>query len=190
MSANPRTLAPFTALLAREQYTTCRIVLPDEPKPLPAIRVGERYYSFFRVVPQARQALTLVTKLCYNNNCVVIAKVAKGYSLWVEEPDAFPHSFSKLIDYKPEPAFSRILVANEQFQTCSLDVPDLDKSIPGIEYQQNYYSIFRKEPDADAVIQIVAQLSERNDESVLLASQRFWTICIAEPEALASLTLV
>ncbi|MEO1592713.1 MAG: hypothetical protein AAFU71_15670 [Cyanobacteria bacterium J06632_22] len=190
MSADLRTLAPFTALLSREQYVTCRIVLPDEPKPLPAIRLGERYYSFFRTVSQAEQALALVTKLCYRDNCVVIVKIAKGYSLWVEEPDAFPHSFSKLMDYQPEPTFSRILVADEQFQMRSLSVPDLDKSIPGIEFQQRYYSIFRKEPSAAAVIQIVAQLAERNDESVLLSAQQYWTICIAEPEAISALMAV
>ena len=190
MSAELQKMAPFAALLCREQYVTCRIVLPDESKPLPAIRLGERYYSFFRTVTQASQALSLVTKLCYTGNCVVLVKITKGYSLWVEEPDAFPQSFSKLMDYKPEPAFSRVLVTQEQFQTCSLNVPDLDKSIPGIAFQQRYYSVFRKEPSAEAVIQIVAQLSVRNDESVLLANQQFWTICIAEPEAITALMSV
>ncbi|MEM6351293.1 MAG: hypothetical protein AAFR99_02360 [Cyanobacteria bacterium J06629_9] len=177
---------PFTALLSRDQYATCRIVLPDEAKPLPAIRLGERYYSFFRTVSQAQQALTLITKLSYNQNGVALVQTPKGYSLWVEEPDAFPHSFANLMEYRPEPASCHVLVAKEQFRSCSLNVPDLDKAIPGIEFQQHYYSIFRKEPTAAAVIQIIAQLAERQDQSVLLANKQFWTICIAEPEAVSS----
>ncbi len=190
MSSDLRPLAPFTALLTRDQYATCRIVLPDEPKPLAAIRLGERYYSFFRTVNRAESALSLVTKLCYNNNCVVLVKIAQGYSVWVEEPDAFPHSFSKLMDYRPEPAFSHLLVEKTQFQSRSLNVPDLDKTIPGIEFQRRYYSIFRRESSAEAVIQIIAQLAGRNDESVLLSTPQAWTICIAEPEAVTALMAV
>lgn len=189
-SAGPTPPAPFTALLSRDRYTTCHIILPDEANPLAAIRLGERYYSFFRVIAQAKAALTMLTKLCYNGNRAVIVKLSKGYSLWVEEPDAFPQGFAKMGDYRPEPSFCHILVGQEQFRHHSLNVPDLDKSIPGVEFRQLYYSIFRKEPSADAVIQIIAQLAERNDESVLLTHQQFWTICIAEPEAVSSLIAV
>jgi hypothetical protein len=175
--------APFVAIASREQYSTCRIRSAEDLTLLPAIWLGEQYYSFFRVVESASQALAMVAKLGLRNNAAALMKIPRGYSVWVEEPEAFPHIFPKLPSHVQRPAPSRMLTQSNQYKVLQLRVPDLDKPIQGIYYDNFYYSVFRQEANVQTVIDIVAQLALRGDESILLTDNRTWIVCILEPEA-------
>jgi hypothetical protein len=175
--------APFIAIASRAQYSTCRIRSAEDLTLLPAIWMGDQYYSFFRVVDSASQALAMVAKLGLRNNAAVLIKTPRGYSVWVEEPEAFPHIFPKLPAQPQRPAASRMLTQSNQYKVLQLRVPDLDKPIQGIYYDNCYYSVFRQEANVETVVDIVAQLAIRGDESILLTDNRSWIVCILEPEA-------
>lgn len=176
--------ASFIVLASRDRYSTTRVWLPDEPTPIPAVQIGNQYHSFFRTTTKASEALELTAKLCDRNNTVVIIKTPKGYSLWVEEPEAMPQDLLGKATPFDMPTPSKILPqANGKEQFISLRVPDLDPPIPGINVEGQYYSVFRKESDMDAVLDIVAQLALRGDASVVISNQGSCTVCILETDA-------
>lgn len=87
--------APTKIIQSQNQYRTCQIRVPDLQQPIPAIRVDNEFYSFFKAVEEAGKTLEIVAKLGSGGDSTVITKTAKGYVIWVKEPFAELHRSSK-----------------------------------------------------------------------------------------------
>jgi len=87
-AATESPIAPYRILVSPEQYKFCNIRVPDLDKRLMAICVDGSFYSLFKTLEDVQQAVQLVKKLNYRGNETIITKNARGYSLWVLEPDA------------------------------------------------------------------------------------------------------
>lgn len=87
-AATEAPIAPYRILVSPEQYKFCNIRVPDLDKRLMAICVDGLFYSLFKTLEDVQQAVQIVKKLNYRGNETIITKNARGYSLWVLEPDA------------------------------------------------------------------------------------------------------
>ncbi|TVQ17672.1 MAG: hypothetical protein EA367_17015 [Leptolyngbya sp. DLM2.Bin15] len=74
----------------QERYYPCHIRVPHQGDRLAAIRVGDQYYSLFRIVNQAHHAQRASAKLSDRGHGVIITQTIRGYALWLLEPDALP----------------------------------------------------------------------------------------------------
>lgn len=79
----------YKILVSTSQYKFCNIRVPDLKKELIAIDFENRYYSLFKTIDDVQQAVQIVKKLSHRGSEMVITKNAKGYGLWVFEPDAY-----------------------------------------------------------------------------------------------------
>jgi len=168
---------PVLVLLSRQNYTTRRIRLPDEPKTVPAIQVGSTVYSFFRTVAKAEEALVLMGKLCDRSYPLALTKIPKGYALWVEESTI-------QLNFAPSPAnlaTCHFLKAG-QYRTLKLRIPKLSLPVTGIAFKQNHYSIFCKETNLTQLIELAGQLVEWGNPVLVLRDQS--VLCIREPQAI------
>lgn len=89
-NAVPQEIAPTKIIDSRELYRSCHVWLPNWGERVSAIFVDRAYYSFFRAVRDAEEALVLTAKFGRKGNPTVITKIPKGYAIWVIEPDASP----------------------------------------------------------------------------------------------------
>lgn len=80
---------PTQILVSRSQYQLCHICVPDMEQRLAAIFYYGKYYSLFKTVDDVQQALRLQEKLDQRGDAVMITKTAKGFGLWILEPDAY-----------------------------------------------------------------------------------------------------
>jgi hypothetical protein len=87
-AATDAPVAPYRILVSPDQYKFCNIRVPDLDKRLMAICVDGLFYSLFKTLEDVQQAVQIVKKLNYRGNETIITKNARGYSLWVLEPDA------------------------------------------------------------------------------------------------------
>ncbi|NJK68707.1 MAG: hypothetical protein HC789_19830 [Microcoleus sp. CSU_2_2] len=85
---NDRPIAPTIILESRSQYQPCRILVPDLQQSVAAILVEGEYYSFFKALEEPEKVLAIVAKLGNRNDRTAITKIAKGYAIWVKEPEA------------------------------------------------------------------------------------------------------
>jgi hypothetical protein len=83
-----RMVAPTKILEFRSQYQSCRIRVPDLEQSVAAILVDDEYYSFFKAIKEPEKVLAIVAKLGNRNDRTAITKTAKGYAIWVKEPEA------------------------------------------------------------------------------------------------------
>ena len=81
---------PTRILESRDQYQTCHVRLPGMDERTPAILFQKQYYSLFKVVTDQQQAIEIEDRLTRKREKVVVTKIAKGYAIWVLEPDAKP----------------------------------------------------------------------------------------------------
>ncbi|MGK7904310.1 MAG: hypothetical protein AB4352_23445 [Hormoscilla sp.] len=88
-SASPPTKEANSPILDRSQYQPCKISVPDVKKPLAAIEVSGKYYSFFKNVPDREKALKIAEQLTNEGDKVFLTQTRKGYLIWVLEPDAY-----------------------------------------------------------------------------------------------------
>lgn len=88
-SVSGNSTPPYRILVSPDQYQFCNIRVPDLDKRLMAISVEGLYYSLFKTIEDVQQAIQVVKKLNYLGNETIITKNARGYSLWVLEPDAY-----------------------------------------------------------------------------------------------------
>jgi hypothetical protein len=185
-SAHRTSPAPCLILASRDQYLSCRVQVPDLDRHIAAIRVGDRFYSFFKAVPDSRKVLGIVVKLSYRGDEAAIANAGKVHGIWVWEPEAQP-----LLDgdrgRKPPllspPAGCRILVSRNQYQQVDIQVPDLDQPLEAIVTENRCYSIFRIEPEVDRVFELVGKITQRGDETLITRLEKGYAVCILEPDA-------
>lgn len=177
-------------LSSRSQYQPCHIQVPDLEKRLPAIRVGDRYYSLFKVEPERDRAVRILEKLLKRGDDALIIQTTKGYVVWVWEPEAHPENFaqpSQSINSPPTPSrnFDQvpILTSRNLYQPCHIRVPDLKQRLAAIKFEGAYYSLFRIETDLERAIERIQQLNQRSDKAVITPSPRGYIIWVLEPEA-------
>lgn len=175
--------SPSYILADRQQYTTCHVKVPDLEQRLSAIQLGERFYSFFQVAPEARKAIALLTKLVYRNEAVVLTRMPRGYGIWVEEPDA-SRVGTPAATVKKQTASCLVLVNQYPHQRCRIQVPDLPQSVDAIAVDQNFYSVFKTEIPAEQALEIIAKLLQRGDKALLLGDRHGYSVGIYEPEAI------
>jgi hypothetical protein len=178
---------PCIVLLSREQYRSCHIRVPDQEQPLAAIWLGDRYFSFFQALSDSKRALGLVIKLSHRGDAAAITPIAKGYAIWIWESDATlvtrHQAISPNLPRLVEPAFCKLLVSQDQYKKLEIHVPDLEQSILAIQTDGQYYSIFRVESQVEKVLEIVAKITLRGDETAIARMDAGYAICIWEPEA-------
>lgn len=85
--APPRT-TPSAVSSLKDSYVPCHVRVPQQSDRLPAICIGNTYYSLFRIVTRLPQATQICDKLGDRGYKVVITRMVRGYALWVWEPDA------------------------------------------------------------------------------------------------------
>ncbi|MBD2463219.1 hypothetical protein H6G89_19480 [Oscillatoria sp. FACHB-1407] len=186
LSAHRAGPAPCLILMSRDQYSSGRVQVPDLDRPIAAIQIGDRFYSFFKAVPDCRKLLGIIVKLSYRGDQIAITKASKVYGIWIWEPDA--QSLKDLTRQGstvslPAPATCRILVSRQQYQQVDICVPDLDQPLQAIAIDNHYYSIFRVESDVQRLIELVGKITQRGDETIVTRVEKGYCICILEPEA-------
>lgn len=178
-----RSLQPVKVLSQRSQYTTCHIQVPDDPHRLAAIFLNGRYYSFFRLCNQVTKAVGLMLKLTGRGDAVVATSTHRGYAIWVHEPEAIsPVNHPILPDLGPADCWV-ISDRQPQYRTCTLKVPDLPDTVPGLTDGQRFYSLYRREEKGDAALKLAARLTQRGDEVVVLVASAGYILCIYEAGA-------
>lgn len=174
-------------LLERAAYQACHIRVPDVAQRLSAIALAGRFYSFFRVVPEAHKALAIATRLGQRDDEIAMTLTKRGYIIWVNEPQATfaPPTRNPLCCLKPTfgPSPCLILAEPTSYTSCSFKVPDLNLLVDGICFNGNYYSLFRKLNDAAEVIELAAKLTRTGDETVMTIRPEGFALAVKEPNA-------
>lgn len=176
-------------LAQRDDYTTCHIHVPGDSHRLPAIALDGNFYSFFRSLEDPAKTLNLLLKLSAKGNQAVMTPTRRGYAIWAYEsagilasPNGQPPR-SLPASYGPADCW---VISDRQagFRTCSLKVPDLPDTVPGLANGQKLFSLYRRETDAETTLKLGARLSQRGDEIVILTTDEAYAICIYEPGAI------
>jgi hypothetical protein len=186
-------LQPVKLLSQRDDYTTCHVFIPEVGVPAgghrsPAIVLDGGFYSFFRSANDPVKIFSLLQKLSANGELAVMTPTPKGYAIWVSEPDA------QLVAPKGQPpktlppSFGPAIcwIINDRqpgYRTCTLKVPDLPDTVPGLAEGQKLFSLYRRETEAETALKLGSRLSQRGDEIVIVAAQQEYAICIYEPGA-------
>lgn len=174
-------------LFDRDLYTPCHVRVPDTDHRLSAIYVDNQFYSFLKIVPEARKALDVVTRLGKRDHTAAITLTRRGYAVWAHEPSASYAPPAKKPGYAIRPVFgpqSCLMVSDKTaYQTCRLQVPDVTKPLMALTYSDRYYSFFKQDIDAAKVLDIAAKLARRGDETLLVIEPPTFTLALLEPNA-------
>lgn len=189
--------------MARRQYRTCHIRVPDLEQRLSAIQTGQEFYSFYRVFQDPQKLLSVVAKLGNRGDRMAITQSSRGYTLWVLEPEAqpcrSPDSREELADEAS--AQARFLPSQALYYPCMIQVPSHRKHL-ALAIQGQFYRFFKLEKDFDRVMNVGGRLSRQGSE-ILIATARGvldkvsqyldpdtlnsiedgYVICLLEPEA-------
>lgn len=80
-------------------------------------------------------------------------------------------------------AFSKVLESRQQYQTCRIKVPHLERRLFAIGVNGEYYSFLRAERTKERVLEVMTLLSERVEKTVLTKTEKGYVIWAWEPEA-------
>ncbi|MFM6192613.1 MAG: hypothetical protein ACKPEN_12045 [Planktothrix sp.] len=81
------------------------------------------------------------------------------------------------------PAPTKIIQSQSQYRTCQIKVPDLEKPVPAVCVDQEYYSFFKAVETADKTLEIVAKLGNGGDSTVITKTPKGYAIWVKEPNA-------
>jgi hypothetical protein len=186
-------LQPAKLLSQRDDYTTCHVFMPEAGVPAgghrsPAIVLDGHFYSFFRSADDPVKILSLLQKLSANGELAVMTPTPRGYAIWVYEPDAQLAAPEGQQARALPPSFgpANCWIINDRqpgYRTCTLKVPDLPDTVPGLANGQKLFSLYRREREADTALKLSSRLSQRGDEIVIVLAQQEHAICIYEPGA-------
>ncbi len=172
-------------LFDRDLYTPCHIRVPDVDHRLSAVYVDNQFYSFLKVVPEARKALEVVARLGKRDHTAALTQTRRGYAVWAQEPQARYAPPASKPGYGIRPVFGPqdcLLVSDETaYQTCRLQVPDVTKPLMALTHNNRYYSFFKQDTDAAKVLDIAAKLARRGDETLLVVEPPTFTLALLEP---------
>lgn len=181
-------LQPVKLLAQRDDYTTCHIFMPEDGHRSPAIALDGNFYSFFRSIEDPAKTLRILQRLASKGELPVMTPTRRGYAIWVNEPSAVlaaPNGQTpRVLPPSLGPANCWIISDRQPgYRTCTLDVPDLPNSVPGLANGQKLFSLYRREKDAENTLKLGSRLSQRGDEIVILVSEQTYAICLYEPGA-------
>jgi hypothetical protein len=179
-------------LESRSAYRSCHIRVPDQDHRLAAVFVDKKYYSFFKVTKNEPQALEVCNRLTRRGDTAVITKTAKGYAIWVLEPEALLDNPSKTTQpsHQPvQPVLSQILEFRNQYQPCHIRVPDLDKRLAAVQVNGKYYSLLKVAKDRQHALEVAARLVNRGSETIVIKNAKDYTVWVLEPDAVLDVRL-
>ncbi|HAN73609.1 MAG TPA: hypothetical protein DCQ51_09865 [Planktothrix sp. UBA8407] len=81
------------------------------------------------------------------------------------------------------PAPTKIIQSKNQYHTCRIKVPDLEKPVAAVCVDQEYYSFFKAVEAADKTLEIVAKLGNVGDSTVITKTPKGYAIWVKEPNA-------
>jgi hypothetical protein len=184
---------------SRSQYRSCHIRVPDSDERLAAIALADRYYSFFRLVPDSQKALKIAAKLVYRGDEVAITRTVKGDVLWIYEAETQEEKAQseKPKSEKPKPVelsspyriprsdsgLWKILTSERDYQVCQIRVPDVAKPMPAIYSDRQYYSYLRTVREQNQAIAHAERLSGKGHAARITQTSKGWTIWVLEAEA-------
>ncbi|MBW4520145.1 MAG: hypothetical protein KME16_10660 [Scytolyngbya sp. HA4215-MV1] len=183
------TSMPPEILENRSQYKSCHIFVPDQENRLPAVLVREQYYSFFKIVKDRYQAIEISARLLQRGDKTVITTTAKGYAVWVLEPEAQPHApvtpsvSSSTAPSIPVKSRLKILDSREQYHPCHVRVPDLEQRLAAVLVDGSYYSLLKVAKDEAQAMELATRLVNRGNDTVVIKNFKGYTVWVVEPEA-------
>jgi hypothetical protein len=173
----------FPILTNRRRYHTCFIDLPGEDKPIAAIEVIGRYYSYARFCPDKEKAFETTSRLLDKDRLSMITTAPKGYIVWMLEPDATLSSQKE----KPLPpdkrGFCKLLKVDGQVPTCLIRVADLDKPLTAIQVSGQCYALLKSVRDRDEAVALGARMSRRGAKILVTPKKKSFSLWIHEPNA-------
>ncbi len=189
ISAVDADFPPTVPILSRQQYRSCHVWVADIPDRQPAILLGMKYYSLFKVVKSKPEALELINKLSRKQQEVAVTLIPKGFGIWVYEPDAISDD---LIRTQPDLELStaaipntssKVLESRDQYQSCYIRVPDLDKPLVAIAVNNKYYALFKAVPDQSQALILLEKLEQRGDDTVITRTTTGYAVWVREVDA-------
>ncbi len=186
ISAVDADFPPTVPLLSRQQYRSCHIWVPDIPERQPAILVGIKYYSLFKVTKSKAEALELINKLSRKQQEVAVTAIPKGFGIWLYEPDAIADDLIRTqpkLELTTPSASEKILVSRDQYQSCYIRVPDLDKPLVAIAVNNKYYALFKAVPDQSQALLLLEKLEQRGDNTVITRTTTGYAVWVQEIDA-------
>jgi hypothetical protein len=79
-------------------------------------------------------------------------------------------------------ALSKILESRQQYQTCRIKVPHLERRLFAILVNGEYYSFFRAEKTREKVLEVMAKIGHGLQKMVLTKTEKGYVIWAWEPE--------
>lgn len=177
-------------LISRAQYQTCRIRVPDLEQPLSALQMGNEYYSFYKVLPDAERLLHLIYRLGGRSDLLALTQTPRGgYTIWVWEPEGRRVAGGVLSDpsgvehtsgsgdsgelggANRPPALCRILSPLSDYFPCNIYVPGVRHPRLALRLGEQYFSLFKREESFDRSLQVAGRLSRQGTETLLVTSQ-------------------
>jgi len=81
------------------------------------------------------------------------------------------------------PAPTKIIQSKNQYRTCQIKVPDLEKPVVAVCVDQEYYSFFKAVEGGDKTLEIIAKLANGGDSTVIIKTPKGYAIWVKEPDA-------
>ena len=177
------TMTDCIILTQPTEYERCHLSLPDEATPIAGINFKGDYYSFFKVVVTLDRANQLVDRLVSRGSRAVVTSIPKGFCIWVHEATAKARSRKKeTVSTKP-PQSIRILKSDRDYRPCQIVVPDLDKPLTGIAYNEQFHSLLRMVRDEAQAIELAQKLERKGNSTIITISAYGYSVWVFEPEA-------
>lgn len=79
-------------------------------------------------------------------------------------------------------AFNNILESRQQYQTCRIKVPHLERRLFAIKFDEQYYSFFRAEKTKEQALEIMTKLGHRVQKPVITKTEKGYVIWAWEPK--------
>jgi len=165
------------------EYERCHLSLPDEATPIAGINFKGDYYSFFKVVTTLDRANQLVDRLVNKGSRAVVTSIPKGFCIWVHEATAKASSRKKGTASTTPSRSIRILKSDRDYRPCQILVPDLDKPLTGIAYNEQFHSLLRMVRDEAQAMELAQKLERRGNSTVITVSAHGYSVWVFEPEA-------
>jgi hypothetical protein len=183
LSVSPvQTDTPYRLLESRSQYESCHIRVPDIEERLPALLLDQKFYSFFRVVSDEQQLLSMITKLNRQAQESVVTRVARGYGIWVLESTAYIDAPRSASLQPPADAFPyRILESRNQYKPCHIRVPDVEQRLVAIRFDDTYYSFFAVTQDRPSILKTIAKTKLTVEQVVITLAAKGYILWVLEP---------
>ncbi len=179
----PTMITDRIVLTQSTEYERCHLSLPDEAAPIAGIRFKGDYYSFFKVVTTLDRANQLVDRLNDRGNRTVMTTIPKGFCIWVYEAMAKASSKRKATASTAATRSIRILKSDGDYRPCQILVPDLDKPLTGIAYNDQFHSLLRIVRDEAQAMELAQKLERKGNSTVITVSAYGYSVWVFEPEA-------